>query len=196
MSSLNADFEELLTRIRYGRELGHASFEPVYYLVFAPADILRVKQELPAWTARLRNDNWDVQRFSMAEHIPAILREAKLRSVWLAADRKNPQAWDKANQSLANALISTNPSTPGPLEQRLQAQLDALRDKPNAILLITDLEALHPYLRIGSLEGQLIGSFKVPTIIFYPGKRTGKTRLKFLGFYPEDGNYRSVHVGG
>jgi hypothetical protein len=26
--------------------------------------------------------------------------------------------------------------------------------------------------------------------------RTGKTRLKFLGFYPEDGNYRSVHVGG
>ena len=29
-----------------------------------------------------------------------------------------------------------------------------------------------------------------------PGERTGKTRLKFLGFYPEDGNYRSSHVGG
>jgi hypothetical protein len=26
--------------------------------------------------------------------------------------------------------------------------------------------------------------------------RTGKTLLKFLGFYPADGNYRSVHVGG
>ena len=27
-------------------------------------------------------------------------------------------------------------------------------------------------------------------------RRFLKARLKFLGFYPEDGNYRSVHVGG
>jgi hypothetical protein len=46
------------------------------------------------------------------------------------------------------------------------------------------------------LEGQLAGGFCATTLIFYPGKRTGKTRLRFLNFYPEDGNYRSVHVGG
>jgi hypothetical protein len=34
MASLKANFEELLTRIRYGRELQDASFEPVYYLIF------------------------------------------------------------------------------------------------------------------------------------------------------------------
>ena len=50
--------------------------------------------------------------------------------------------------------------------------------------------------RIGAIEGQLAGCFCVPTVFFYPGERTGKTKLKFLGFYPEDGNYRSVHVGG
>jgi len=33
MSSLKSDFSELLERIRHGRELGHASFEPIYYLV-------------------------------------------------------------------------------------------------------------------------------------------------------------------
>ena len=66
----------------------------------------------------------------------------------------------------------------------------------NALLLVTDLEALHPFLRIGAIESQLQGKFHVPTIFLYPGVRTGKTRLKFLGFYPEDGNYRSVHVGG
>ncbi|MBE2261630.1 MAG: DUF1788 domain-containing protein [Burkholderiaceae bacterium] len=190
MSSLNANFEELLARVRYGRELNHASFEPVYYLIFAPKEILAVKREMPAWTARLHNDGWDVHRFSMAEHVPAILQASRLRQLWLSADGKAPLAWDKTNQALANAL------TTGALQQRLQAQLESLRGKPNAILLITDLEALHPYLRIGSLEGQLAGSFVVPTLIFYPGKRTGKTRLKFLGFYPEDGNYRSVHVGG
>jgi len=51
-------------------------------------------------------------------------------------------------------------------------------------------------MRIGAIESQLYGKFSVPTIFLYPGERTGKTRLKFMGFYPEDGNYRSVHVGG
>jgi hypothetical protein len=51
-------------------------------------------------------------------------------------------------------------------------------------------------MRIGAIEAQLQGKFHVPTVFFYPGTRTGKTRLRFLGFYPEDGNYRSVHVGG
>ena len=40
MSSLKADFDELRERIRHGRELGHASFEPIYYLVFPPEQIL------------------------------------------------------------------------------------------------------------------------------------------------------------
>lgn len=36
MSSLMANFEELLRRIQHGRDLGPASFEPIYYLVFSP----------------------------------------------------------------------------------------------------------------------------------------------------------------
>ena len=79
---------------------------------------------------------------------------------------------------------------------RLEGALQLLEGQHNALLLVTDLEALHPFLRIGAIESQLQGKFHVPTIFLYPGVRTGKTRLKFLGFYPEDGNYRSVHVGG
>jgi hypothetical protein len=44
MSSLKDNFAELLTRIRHGREFGHASFEPIYYLVFPPHQILEVKR--------------------------------------------------------------------------------------------------------------------------------------------------------
>ena len=53
MSSLKADFDELRERIRHGRELGHASFEPIYYLVFPPEQILEVKRQTPAWVAKL-----------------------------------------------------------------------------------------------------------------------------------------------
>ena len=114
-----------------------------------------------------------------------------MRKVWLAADGKAPLNWEKANKSLANALTGRNQ-----LRERLEKRLSDLEGRKDAILLVTDLEALHPYLRIGAIEAQLQGRFHVPTVFFYPGVRTGKTRLKFLGFYPEDGNYRSVHVGG
>ena len=190
MSSLKANFDELMVRLQAGRELTHASFEPVYYLVFPPGQILDVKRMRPALIARLRNDGWDVHVFSIAEHILDILKKAPLREVWIEADRKNPLDWDKANESIGNLLSR------GVLKERLENQLQELRDRKSAILLVTDLEALHPYLRIGAIESQLYGEFNIPTIFFYPGVRTGKTRLKFLGFYPSDGNYRSVHVGG
>lgn len=191
MPSLTADFDELTRRIEAGREFSHASFEPIYYLVFNPREILEVKRQMPAWCARLKNKGWHVETFSIAEHVKAILANAPMRKVWLAADAKAPLDWDKANKSLANALTGRDQ-----LQERLEQKLRELEGRKDAILLVTDLEALHPYLRIGAIEAQLQGKFHVPTVFFYPGVRTGKTRLKFLGFYPEDGNYRSVHVGG
>ena len=191
MSSLKADFNELLQRIRHGREFAHASFEPIYYLVFHPSQMLEVKRQTPAWVAKMRNEGWEPTLFSIAEQISEVLAEAPMRKIWLAADSKNPLDWHKTNQSLANALTRN-----AQLQSRLEATLSSLEGKNNAIVLVTDLEALHPYLRIGAIEAQLQGKFHVPTVFLYPGVRTGKTRLKFLGFYPEDGNYRSVHVGG
>ena len=190
MPSLKANFNELIERIRHGRDLGHASFEPIYYLVFAPAQILEVKRSLPAWTARLRNEGWDVHVFSIAENIDEILKAAAPRRIWLAADRKAPQEWKRTNEALANTLNQ------GELQQRIEAKLTELQTKQNALMFVADIEALHPYMRIGAIESQLYGKFHVPTVFLYPGERTGKTRLKFMGFYPEDGNYRSVHVGG
>ena len=191
MSSLKADFNELLERVRHGREFAHASYDPIFYLVFRPSQILEVKRQTPAWIAKLRNDGWEVEVFSIAEHVSDILAKAPLRHVWLEADRKNPLEWKKTNDSLANALTRKDQ-----LQERLEVLLSSLEGKSNAIVLVTDLEALHPYLRIGAIEAQLQGKFHAPTVFLYPGIRTGKTRLKFLGFYPEDGNYRSVHVGG
>jgi hypothetical protein len=114
-----------------------------------------------------------------------------MRRIWLEADRKDPLDWARTNRALANALGGS-----GQLQSRLQGRLQALEGASKCILLVTDLEALHPYLRIGAIEAGLQGRFSVPTVFFYPGVRSGKTRLSFLGFYPEDGNYRSVHVGG
>lgn len=190
MPSLDATFNELMTRIDQGRRLSQTGFEPIYYLVFPPKQILAVKRKMPAWKAKLKRHGWNVSTFSMADHILDILQSHPLRRIWIKGDARHPQDWAKTNQSLANALMKSD------LQDRLSSALEEASKKENAIMLITDLEALHPYMRIGVIENQLYEKFKIPTVILYPGVRTGKSRLKFLGFYPEDGNYRSVHIGG
>ena len=191
MASPDDDFDELRERIKVGRGVGSASFEPIYYLVFDPSKILDVKRRTPAWVSRLGLDGYKVQVFSIANAILEIFENDPRRQIWLAADHKAPLDFKRTNASLANALTSTNA-----LQKRLDATLSSLDGNPQSIVMVTDIEALHPYLRIGAIEAQLQGRFSVPTIFLYPGVRAGSTKLKFLGFYPEDGNYRSVHVGG
>lgn len=194
MSSLKQDFDELVTRIKQGRNFQHASFEPIFYLVFSPKKIIEVKRQIKPWMLMLQKQGWNVNTFSIAEHVNDILKTvpAFRRNLWLKQDAAAPQEWTKTNNSLVNTLADQDKG----LQARLEKKLAELEDDKNALLLVTDLEALHPYMRIGSIESQLQGRFNIPTIFLYPGVRTGQTRLKFLGFYPEDGNYRSVHVGG
>ncbi len=192
MASLSSDFDELIRRVNVGREFSHASFEPIFYLVFSPKQILEVKKQMNAWSARLKNLGWEVHTFSIAKNILDLFAKTPMRSIKIQADKQNPMQWERTTVSLGNDLITGEDQ----LQKRLETTLEGLEGQKNAILLITDLEALHPYLRIGAIESQLQGKFSVPTVFFYPGTRHGKTKLRFLGFYPEDGNYRSVHVGG
>jgi hypothetical protein len=76
MSSLDSDFNELMARIRHGREFGHASFEPIFYLVFHPSQILEVKRRQLAWRSRLANGGWDVHNFSIADEIVRYSRDS------------------------------------------------------------------------------------------------------------------------
>lgn len=82
---------------------------------------------MPAWCARLKNKGWHVEKFSVAIEIAAILKNAPMRKVWLAADSKAPLNWEKANKSLANALTGRNQ-----LQERLEKKLSELDGRKDA----------------------------------------------------------------
>ena len=90
--------------------------------------------------------------------------------MWDAADQKEPINFDKVTQSITNTLTKEGSGLKESFEQFL---LETETD-PNALILVTDLEALHPYMRIGAIEAGLQGKFNVPTVFLYPGIRTGK----------------------
>jgi hypothetical protein len=199
MYSLKDKFDEFCLRLGEGRRLESLGSDPIYYLVFPVAEILDVKRQTRAWKAKLQNKGWNVVEFSMAKAINGILREHKLRKQWLAGEKMllgqaersgKPIDFTEINKTLAKALIE------GPeLLELLKNKMDEASSIPGGLLMITDLEALHPYLRINSIEARLQGAVRCPVLVLYPGKREGKTSLRFLEFYPADPNYRSEHIG-
>jgi bacteriophage exclusion system BrxB-like protein len=188
MESLDSSFEELRRRLADGVGLRNTGDDPVYYLIFRPDRMLAVKRELKEWNAKLARDGWKVVVFSMGEAVLEILGAHDLRSFWLVGERDS--SLDEVNATLREALLAE-----GALGSRLSAAMQELQGEKRAVLVITDIEALHPYLRIGAFEQRMQGRVSVPTVILYPGSRSGQFSLRFLGYYPEDGNYRSIHIG-
>jgi hypothetical protein len=203
MRSLKDKFEELRLKLGHGRQLDSTGSDPIYYLVFPVAELLDVKRQSKAWVAKLENEGWQVVCLSMVDVVEQVLKEHKLRKLWLMTERalldrseKDRKALDQRdiNKTLAKALSEGSQLAPE-LLKIIQDHLDQVHAKANGLLLLTDLEALHPYLRINTIEAYLHGKVKCPVVVFYPGLRLGKTSLKFLEFYPPDPNYRSEHIG-
>jgi hypothetical protein len=203
MRSLKDKFDELRQRLRHGRHLDNTGTEPIFYLVYPVAEILEVKRQTKAWIAKLTNDGCNVVSLSMAEALEAVLRGDKFRKTWLLGEKAILQHAEKTNapidfreinKTLSKALCDNSKLSPK-LVDHIESKLRAAESHASGLLLITDLEALHPYLRINTIETKLQGRIHCPVVVLYPGKREGKTSLRFLEFYPADPNYRSEHIG-
>lgn len=199
MHSLKDKFDDLRQRLACDRSLESTGSAPVFYLVFPVSEILEVKRQTKAWCAKLTNEGWNVVSVSLSDALTSVLQKHKLRKLWLTAETQllngmstSGKAIDyrEINKTLSKAL------TEGPeLMSIIEEKMADAASSQNGLLLLTDLEALHPYLRINSIEAKLTNTVQCPVVVLYPGKREGKTSLRFLEFYPPDPNYRSEHIG-
>jgi Domain of unknown function (DUF1788) len=199
VQSLKDKFDELRHRLGRGRAMDSTGTEPIFYLVFPVSDLLEVKRQTKAWMAKLANDGWSVVALSMAEAVESVLCKNKMRKLWLKSEgeilsqiekQRGVVDFREINKTLSAALVEGQE-----LQDFIESRLESAESLTNGLLLMTDLEALHPYLRINTIESRLQGRIRCPVVVLYPGKREGKTNLRFLEFYPPDPNYRSEHIG-
>ena len=189
MASLDSDFEELRQRLRDSTRLRNTGGEPVYYLVFAPERMLDVKRRVRPWKVKLEHDDWKVVVVSLANVLDEHFTNHPLRPFWLSGEAGASQI--EVNETLRASLVDGQIA-----ENAILAAQEDLQCTPRGLIFVTDVESLHPYLRIGAIEQRLQGRVCTTVVVLYPGVRSGETRLSFLGIYPDDGNYRSTHVGG
>lgn len=190
MRSLSEKFNELRSLLKNGvGSLRPTGFDPVYYLLFPPAQIIEVKQRFPEWEAQLRVDGFNPHSLSLTRVINAYFRAHDLREPLVEAARLQADDHAVITGSLVEHLKQDDVVSSAILNALQKHQHDS-----TAVLFLNDLEALHPFLRIGAVEQQLVGKFTIPTVVLYPGTAGGAYSRRFLGVHKEDGNYRSPHI--
>jgi hypothetical protein len=187
MYSLDATFDELRQRLQNPDTLHPAKSDPVFYFVHAPHQALELRTKLPLWVAMLRQDGKEVITISLADLVWELIDVSGRWNDWLEAEPEADLA--QINEAVRDVLRAENglvETVAGYVTQHI----------PDRVLFLTDAGLVHPYFRLRSLESGLHDRVQIPTVIFYPGRRSGQYGLHFLGFYWEDGNYRSILIGG
>jgi hypothetical protein len=191
MHSLTEKFNELRQHLKGGvSSMKQTGFDPVYYIVFPAEEILQAKLMLPQIIAQLKLDGYQPRVLSLTVMLNEWFRSHKLRAAWQAGLQDADDPRQQFQQTFSTKLEKERI-----VADAILAELESSRNEPGGMLIITDIEALHPFLHISGIEQQLNGKFCVPTVVLYPGTRGGFHSLRFLGIHKENGNYRSIHIG-
>lgn len=192
-NELNNRFDKLINSLTSKTVFVTMGDDPVYYFVFSPSDALFVKRKLNILEAKLRHEGYTPHFFSLGKQLHEFIRNDEFYPDFVEFDREHPFEFSQVNESIKDTLNRGDHTV---LDEWVIEQLEKTEELENGVLILIDIELLHPYAKIGRIEANLQGKVNVPIIVMYPGKRTSRYGLKFLDFYPPDGNYRSIHIGG
>lgn len=183
---LERAFAELRQVLSQPANLNPAQSDPIFYFVYRPEHMLAVKRYLAHWIGALKNDGFEPIRISLGDLVYELIDRSFRWNTWLELE-SDAEPGD-LNKAIRDVLIQNNA-----LVELVASRIAQGNDK--TIYLLTESELLHPYYRTRAIESALVGRVPHPIVIFYPGRRVGQYGLHFLGFYPEDGNYRSTIIG-
>jgi hypothetical protein len=192
---LEETFHELRRRLGGEDRLVATGADRFFNFVHDPKLTLDVHRHLPRWSAALASDGWNVEQRSLRELCWQVIDASGRWDDWLEVERSGAYAITNGSVSdVLRDLPAPDPSARPGLARTLAPLLED--DAPRRLLLLTDAALLHPWFRARTLETWFHDRIRCPTVLFYPGRRSGQHGLHFLGFYPEDGKYRSTIVGG
>lgn len=186
--SVDRRFADLLDFIIQPKAYDHSGDKTICYLTFKTDEIQYVKRQLNAgWLHLAKHKGLEPTVLSLHELLKAFFNQDDYR-VDAGAEATEDEfemkeVYDSLGENLKNKEV---------IEKAILLKQEEVKALNNGVLVVTDVEAIHPFTRFGPIEQKVYGKIEVPLIIMYPGEMSGSA-LKFLGFYPEDGNYRSKH---
>lgn len=186
---LNNKFKTVLEYLETPNPNHHAGDKQITYLTFNPSDTIEVKRSLGNWISLAKGFDYNCEVVSIASVLNNFFRSNSRRNSWVLPDENADfdEVVDFFKTDLGSMVVENKI-----IETEILKVQDEIKLLPKPLLIITDLEAIHPFTRFGPIEQKFYNEIEIPIIILYPGTLSGST-LEFFGFYPPDGNYRSKH---
>jgi hypothetical protein len=135
MQSLAENFNQLRQHLKRGvSSMKHTGFDPVYYLVFPPSEMLQAKHFLPEMLAQLKLGGFE----------PRVLSMTSLLNDWFRSHKLRPE-WQKGLLSADNAHRQFQSTFSGKLDKEkvvvtaIQKELDEMEGNREGLLILTDL---------------------------------------------------------
>jgi hypothetical protein len=185
--SLDADLRQLATAVLEAGDYRSVARDPFFYLVHDPERTADVHRRLPTWIAGLRQRGVEARVVSFADLTWELISQSGWWDLWTEAEATGDFGRAEVNDAVATFLGKA-------LAERVAREVEA--PTPGTVVVFTDTDALHPWYRVRALEAALHDRIKVPTVVLYPGRRSGQYGLRFLNLYAIDNNYRATLIGG
>jgi len=187
---MNVDkrYADLLDYLVQPKVNDHSGDKTICYLTFSSDEIQYVKTRVnEGWIDLAKHKGINLMQISLHEVLKGFFAKDEYRveagAEAVEDEFEMKEVYDSLGENLKNQEV---------IEQAILSKHEEVKKVKNGVLLITDVEAIHPFTRFGPIEQKIYGKVDIPIIVLYPGEMSGSA-LKFLGFYPEDGNYRSKH---
>lgn len=166
-------------------KLSPTGYSPIVYLVYQPEDAFKIRALVDNFiNPKAEYNGFSAHELSMGEVIDKFINTNDYLDIWTDPDVEETELYNSIKQSIVGDKY---------IEKALLAKQDELlADEENPLLIIRDVEMLHPFYMMGAVENNIYNQIKIPMLVLYPGETQGTAR-SFLGIYNQDGNYRSIN---
>ena len=192
---------EAIAALRHDILGGHISTIRNYNFAivpYRPKDEFKLRRLIRQLTDELKAEGWRILPISLQQILMARIHATGTANVQSLIAREK-RLFDKDPQrALAHLREKIAPYIEGPkgIAADVARIINTFADEhPNnlgrRLVLIGRAGALYPFFRSSALLKHIDGRTRnLPVVLLYPGKRTDKTALSFMGELPADRDYR------
>ena len=179
---LTERLEPLLKSPNLAKEISTYQGVPFGLFAYPPTAERELRREVQMLTTRIEHEaSRSVSTISMADLLWGAIRTAYPPDGKALFDAERSMADEDPERRLEGLqeTIRAVVSDVCPLPQLIAESTQDL-DPAKSVVFLTRVGALYPAYRASALLENLMGVVRVPTILFYPGTRTGTNTLRFM----------------
>lgn len=157
---------------------------PIVYLVYQPEVVFSFRDIVDGYLRpKAEYYGFHLSLVSLGDMVENFITNHDLRDIWTDSAVSETEMYNSIRQEILKADY---------FEQEIVKIQSDLSAGSQPLLVLRDVEMLHPFNLMGVIENKIYNKIQVPTLVLYPGEAQGTAR-SFLGLYNQDGNYRSIN---